>query len=268
MSQLPALMPGSESFFYSGGATGCLCLHGFMASPAEVRWMGQALAEQGWTVYGPRLPGHGTHPLDMNRHRWQDWFAAALDGYHLLRARCEQVFVVGHSMGGLLALLVASAAPVSGTAVLASPLRFRQRSVAMAHWLRYVRPYSSHPDSGRLNQIVREEQARRGEPVLGRVRYDLWSSRAVAELHAVSQAAQRALPRVQSPLLLIYSEADQTVAPENVEIIRKGVRSTQITHHILRDSDHILPQDVEREEVFARVIAFIQQNRNESPAGA
>jgi carboxylesterase len=268
MNTLPTLMPGSEPFFFPGDSTGCLCLHGFTASPAELRWLGQDLAAQGCTVYGPRLPGHGTDPRDLNRHRWKDWYAAALDGYHLLRGQCERVFVIGHSMGGLLALLVASQVPVDGAAVLAAPLRFRQKGVAMARWLRFVRPYSNQADAGSLNTLIRQEQARRGEPIVGRVRYDLWSTRAVAELFAVSQAAQQVLPRVEAPLLLIYSEGDQTVTADNMDYVRQQVRSQHIQAHLLQHSDHILPQDTDRETVFAYVSAFVRGNRNDSPAGA
>ena len=107
-SALPSIMSGGESFFFKGGQVGVLCLHGFTASPAEVRWLGEHLAGHDYTVYGPRLPGHAPHPHDLARYRWQDWYLTALDGCHLLHSHCQQVFVVGHSMGGCLALLLAA----------------------------------------------------------------------------------------------------------------------------------------------------------------
>src|SRR4030095_16396304 len=96
------IMPGAEPYFHRGGKVGCLCLHGFTASPAEVKWFAQHLAAEGYTVYAPRLAGHGTRPQDLARTRWTDWYASASDGYHLLRQQCEKVFVCGMSMGGLL----------------------------------------------------------------------------------------------------------------------------------------------------------------------
>jgi len=121
---------------------GILCLHGFTASPSEMSWLGQHLAGEGYTVYGLRTPGHGTDPHDLDRYLWQDWFAAVLDGYHLLRAQCDRVVVVGHSMGGLLGLLLACAEPVNGLVVLASPLLYADKRLAYANWMAKVMPYT------------------------------------------------------------------------------------------------------------------------------
>ena len=53
-----------------GGDVGCLVLHGFTATPSEVRWLAEHLAGQGHTVYAPRLAGHGTTPEALARTRW------------------------------------------------------------------------------------------------------------------------------------------------------------------------------------------------------
>ncbi len=253
-------MPGAEPYFHRGNSSGCLCLHGFMASPAEVYWLGAHLAQQGMTVYIPRLAGHGTHYTDMARMRWHDWYNAALDSYHILRQQCERVFVAGLSMGGMLALLLGASVPVDGLAVLAAPVVFHSRQMANAYWLKYLGPYTIQPDRSNLPQLIREEQARRGEPVLGRVRYDDWSTHAVGELYALSLAVRAQLPQVTAPLLLVYSEADKTVPIENLAIVAREVASRAVEQHILHNSDHILTQHIERETVFALIADFITRH--------
>jgi len=254
------ILPGAEPYFHRGSTTGCLCLHGFMASPAEVRWLGVHLAQQGMTTYVPRLAGHGTHYTDMARMRWQDWYNSALDGYHILHQQCEHVFVAGLSMGGMLTLLLGASVPVDGLAVLASPVVFHSRQMAYARWLKYLSPYTKQPDRGNLPDLIREEQARRGEPVLGRVRYDDWSTHAVGELYALSLAVRPQLPQVNAPLLLVYSEADKTVRIENQATIASSVGSRVVEQHTLHTSDHILTQHIERETVFALVADFITRH--------
>jgi carboxylesterase len=254
-------MPGAEPFFHRGGSTGCLCLHGFSASPAEVRWLCLHLAQQGLTVYSPRLAGHGTHYRDLSRMRWSDWYHTALDGYHILRQQCEQVFVAGLSMGGMLALLLGASVPLDGLAVLAAPVVFRRRRMAAARYFKYIVPYTKQPDRSRLPALICEEQARRGEPVLGRVRYDAWSTGAVGELYTLAQVVRSRLPQVTAPLLLVYSEADQTVPIENAAIIAREVCSQIVEQHLLRNSEHILTQHVEREQVFALVADFIARQK-------
>ena len=47
-----------EEFFLKGGEAAILLLHGFTASTQEVEGLGLALAEEGFTVLAPLLPGH------------------------------------------------------------------------------------------------------------------------------------------------------------------------------------------------------------------
>ncbi|MCC6614646.1 MAG: alpha/beta fold hydrolase [Anaerolineae bacterium] len=254
---LVQIMPGAEPFFLPGGPVGCLCLHGFTASPAEVRWLGEYLAGRGLTVYGPRFAGHGTQPKDLARVHWRDWIASALDGYALLRARCERVVVIGHSMGGLVALALAADYDVDAVVAMAAPIQFGWQA-ASARWLRYVYPYSDQSDTGGLQDIVRAEQARRAEPVVGRVRYDLWSTAGVAQLYALSRVVDGQLPQITAPLQLIYSKADPTVAAPLADHIAEHVRSAIVERQILEKSGHILPQDVERETVFQLIGHFVE----------
>jgi carboxylesterase len=260
-NSIPNIMPGAEPFFFRGSSVGCLCLHGFTASPAEVRWLGEHLAGAGFTVYGARLPGHGTHYRDLARYRWQDWYAGGLDGYHLLKANCEQIFLVGHSMGGMLALLLGANVAVNGIVALAVPIIFRSRTMAQARRLKYVMPFTDQTDRSSLPGVIRAEQRKRGEPAVGRVRYNIWSTAAVGELYALAGVVYEHLPQITAPLLLVNSAADKTVSLENRDIIQSRVKSKLIESQTLQNSDHILPQDIEREAVFAWVSDFIQRQQ-------
>jgi carboxylesterase len=257
---LTPYMQGAEPYFHRGGPIGVLGLHGFTASPAEIRWMGEHLAAQGMTVYTPRLPGHGTQARDLARTHWQDWYAAAVDGYHILRAQCDSVFVAGHSLGGMLGLLLAAEMPIDGLAVLAAPIVLQSKILKYTRWLKYVVRSTNQGDKTAFPQRVREEQARRGEPELGRVRYDEWYNAAVYQLYALSLAVYEHLPQVTPPLLLLYSLGDVTVPPAQGDVVANRVASKTIERHTLQTCDHILPQDVEREQVFALVTDFIQRH--------
>src|ERR1700685_4215880 len=101
------LMPGAEAFSHEGGATGVLLCHGFTGSPRWRRRWGESLAGAGRSVALPRLPGHGTTWQEMARTRWEDWYAEVDRAFDLLQSRCDQMFVMGLSMGGCLALRLA-----------------------------------------------------------------------------------------------------------------------------------------------------------------
>ena len=93
-----------DDFFWKGDNTGFLLIHGFTATTAEVRPLAKKLHNIGYTVTGPLLPGHGTHPDDMLRTLWPMWVEKVKESYEILMDQCQRVFVGGESLGGLLAL--------------------------------------------------------------------------------------------------------------------------------------------------------------------
>jgi len=65
--KFPQTFPGAEPFFLSGSRCGCLLVHGFTGTPKEMRWMGENLHSQGYTVLGIRLSGHAAHNFIQSR---------------------------------------------------------------------------------------------------------------------------------------------------------------------------------------------------------
>ena len=106
-----AVRPGCEPYSFVGGAFGVLILHGFTGNPVSMRPLAEACAREGFSVELPRLPGHGTTIEEMMTTNWADWSATALAAYDELAGRCDRVAVVGLSMGGGLAALVAESRP-------------------------------------------------------------------------------------------------------------------------------------------------------------
>jgi len=199
-------MPGAEPFFLPGGSTGCLLIHGFTGTPFEMRALGEHLNQQGHTVLGVRLSGHGTRPADMIRARWQDWVASVEDGWYLLSVCTDNIVVMGLSMGGMLSLLFSSFAPVAGVVVMASPHHLPDDPR-----LRFVKPLS----------IIRPYMPK-GEPdwfdeeaFSSHVCYPEDPTRSYGELLELIDAMQAGLPSISAPILLIYSKDDKTVLAQD-----------------------------------------------------
>ena len=83
----------AEPFLLPGSKTGCLLIHGFTGAPKEMRWMGDYLSQQRYSVLGIRLAGHATRPEDMIRSRSVDWIASVEDGYQLLRGLADHILL-------------------------------------------------------------------------------------------------------------------------------------------------------------------------------
>ena len=105
---------------------GVLLIHGLLASPAELRGYGEHLVQQGYTVMGVRLKGHGSSPYALRDQTWEDWYASVLRGFNILKAHCKHIFVSGFSTGGALALKLASEQypEIIGVCAVAVPIKF------------------------------------------------------------------------------------------------------------------------------------------------
>lgn len=249
---------GAEPFLLDGGEVGCVCTHGFTASPEEMRWLADSLHARGLTVYVPRLAGHGTQPAIMRRQHWLNWYEDELDAIALLRARCRKVFAVGLSMGGLLSLRAGADGLVDGVAALAAPLFLEQRAARIARLINLVRPYTRKGDwPGALDEAVRAVQRAMGREDYGRLDYGLRPTASVVQLAALMRDVRRRLPRITVPLLLVYSRADDTAPYTSLAYVAGRVRSADLVQHTLERSGHVLTQDIERETVFQLVWDFI-----------
>ncbi len=100
------------------GHVGVVVVHGFTGNPVSTRPLGQRLHADGFTVEVIRLPGHGTTAREMSGTRYADWLAAVEQAHDDLAQRCEQVALVGLSMGGTLCLDVAARRDVAAVATI------------------------------------------------------------------------------------------------------------------------------------------------------
>lgn len=120
---------------------GVLMLHGLSDSPYSMRSLAEALHQQGASVLGLRLPGHGTAPSGLVDVRWQDMAAAVkLAAKHMQESTPGPLYVVGYSNGGALAVdyLLASlddaSLPEPAGVILLSPEIEVSDSAAFAVW--------------------------------------------------------------------------------------------------------------------------------------
>ncbi len=250
----------AEPFFERRGPVGVLLLHGYSGAPAELRPMGAALAGAGYTVHGPLLPGHGGVPADLFGVRWEDWAEAASAGLALLRRECERVAVVGFSMGGLLALLLAARGLVDAAVAMAPALRLaEQPQLRLTGVLRLVMPWFRPLERADFSDPRVRAQVLQRVPgldlddpqVVARVRQEARIPvGSLYELVRLQAQARRELSRVTAPLLLMQGRRDTVVQPRSAEEVARLARSADLRISWFERSGHLLPLDEEREAVW------------------
>ncbi len=245
------IMAGAEPFFLPGGSRGVLLLHGFTGSPSEMRLYGAYLQKRGYTVLAPRLAGHGTSLEDMERFSADDWMRSALDGYELLRGAAAEVSVAGLSMGGLLAIWLASVKPVARVVSLSAPIFIRE-----ARNLHLLPPREEA--RGRFLP-----KAPKKLPVEARYRVSYMATPlySIHELLEVIERGKAALPAVRAPLCVVQSQRDHTVEPESARYIIEHTGSSDKRLVWLTHSGHRVTIDRERETMFSQTADFLDGGR-------
>jgi carboxylesterase len=246
-----------EPFELPGDDRGVLCIHGFTGTPHDMRFLGESLAHRGLTVSGIALPGHATRVEELEPLGHAEWTASVLRAYDDLAARCRRVAVVGQSMGGLLAMWVATRRPgVAAVATLAAPLWFEglTRVVARATTrgvlrgrVRYL-PKVGGPD-------VRDPDEKRVNPS-----YRAFPVRALGQLMDFMEQVDAALPEVRAPLLVLHGEHDHTAPVGSAQRIAARAAASELRLRILPESFHLLANDVERTVVAAEVGRFVERH--------
>lgn len=242
-----------DTFFWPGGPIGVLLTHGYTATTAEVRLLARQLHQQGYTVAGPLLPGHGVTPEAMNRCRWQEWAEAVAEAYAELTTHCQYVFVGGESMGALLALYLASEQPeVAGILAYAPALRISRFTCLKA---RLAAPFISAMPKARIAE---------DKPWQG---YTVNPIPAFLQLLSGQKEVRRRLPHIRQPLLVIQGCLDRLIDPRGAEILYHEIGSPIKELHWMENSSHVVILDGELEQVTELTLRFIEKVMNQIEAG-
>jgi carboxylesterase len=245
----PLTIPTAEPFFFPGGPTGVLLVHGFTGSPFEMRNPGEYLASQGHTVLAVRLAGHATQAGDMAHVRWREWLASVEDGLNLLKGSVKRTFIMGLSLGGALALVAASYIPVAGVITMSTPIALPDDPR-----LRYIRIISKFmPRLPKGAPDWHNPQAAQDH-----IEYPYTPTIAIAELDDLLKVMRASLPAVKAPVLSVQSHADHSIPPDSMPRIHAALGSQEKQTLWVENSGHNIPREPDRQIVFEAAGQFIK----------
>jgi carboxylesterase len=212
-----------------------LCLHGLTGTPYEVRPLGAALAGAGIRAVGPVLPGHDRSAAELAATPYTEWLEASRQRLLELRDRHERVFVVGLSLGGLLALALSAEERVDALVVVGTPLRLPPTIRWLVPVLKHVVPYPRKA----AGSDIRDPAARRRHPSL-----PVMPLASVHELMRLQERVVRGLSRIAAPILIAHGRHDATARLADAHAIHAQVASAQRELLVLPDAGHVVPVDL------------------------
>jgi carboxylesterase len=229
-----------------------LALHGFGDTPQTLHYLAETLAARGWYVRAPLLPGHGRTLHEFAQSSAADWLAAARSEYAALKAKHDHTVVLGLSMGGALATVLAGESTDLPALVLIAPYLAMPRVLRMlAGSAPVIGVAVRYLAGGGVRSILDPTEATRN------LAYGATTPRLVGELRRVVNMARSAAPRVRAPTLYIQSHQDNRIAPAAAQAAfdRLGSQSKKLVW--VDQGTHIITVDFGRDVVNANVADWL-----------
>lgn len=241
----------SDPPFYrllEGGPSGCLLLHGFSGSPLEMMPLAEALAAEGWTIGVGELAGHAS-PRALAQVTWTDWRESAEAAFRELSRRCHRVAIVGLSMGGAVALILAPALHPAAVIAISTPVRMKRLIAGASRVASKVLPYV--PVLMKLGP--RERAMRRFRSPARRI-----PLKATEQVDRLLAGMRDALPHVRGPLLVVQGRKDWIIPKDSGREIMAHAASAEVAQLWLPRSGHVATLDQDRQLLYREVIAFLR----------
>jgi carboxylesterase len=247
------LDPLAKSFEFKGSNKGVLLIHGFTGSPSVLRFLGEHLNKKGgYTVKAPLLKGHGTSIEDMEKASWKDWVDDVKNAYKELEKECSKVYVVGYSMGGLLAIILASGVSPDKLVLIAPALITLDKKAVFAPIAKYFIKYKVKIP---VKDLFPEEAPK--YDLRYNIGYDKYPMKSVCDLLKIENLAKKSLSKVKCPTLIIQSPKDDLVDPKSGDLIYNKIDSEQKELFWLKESIHICTIGPEKNTINEKITEFI-----------
>ena len=239
-----------------GSRDAVLLIHGLMAAPYEVRQWAEDLFSRGYTVYAPRLAGHGTSAEDLAGQNYMDWADSVERGYDILALCSERIIVAGFSTGAGLALHQAIMHPHRYRAVVSvsAPMKFRGLSSALSETLERW-----NKAAGALRLRSLQKPFAGNHPDNPEINYHRCPIHGFNQVKALMRIVYQGLPLVCLPALIVQGKQDPKVSPAAGKLIYDRLGSpkkqyVEIDYHL-----HGIVRGTVGISVFSAAAGFLSQ---------
>ena len=236
---------------YTGGIRmiGCLILHGFAGSRHDIGDIEQHFkGKMGWLVYTPELPGHDGTKDSMKTVTYKHWILKAKIALEELLKRCDTIYVIGFSMGGIIASYLAARYPVDRLALLSAAAFYinpKQLMEDMKGW--FVDGIRGELGEDEYYQLYREKL--RNTPVSS-----------TFEFAKMVHKIRPHLSEVSVPTLVIQGEKDGLVPVKSAEYIYEHIQSEEKVLYFFPEAKHYIWYSGERDNLLKQLDLFFGEN--------
>ncbi|MFD2627200.1 alpha/beta hydrolase [Oceanobacillus kapialis] len=224
---------------------GCLVVHGYTGGPYEVEPLVNYLHEQtDWHIEVPTLPGHGRQ-LDLKGKSHKSWIRAAEQALKELMKKCDHIYLIGFSMGGMITAYLAAKYKVDKLVLLAPAgkyLSFKQIAIDAGGFV--ADGIRGKLGSNKLYSHYRNK--------LGRVPF-----KANLEFLKLVKFTRGYLKKVESEVLIAQGQMDGMVPYKTAYYLDKEITSKRKEVVFFERSRHLICLGDDRDTLNSMVFQFL-----------
>ncbi len=231
-----------------------LIAHGFTGSPYELQALAEFLRNKGIFVSLPTLPGHGTTPDDLREHGPEDWMAALQESYRELKRKHKNIGIIGLSVGGSLALKLASEVSSSSVVVIDAPVRLNFHTaikIALPIWRVLTGPDLIKPEHGLFaNEQIPGYEQRCYDQIPIAIFQDMMR-------FLECEMNSSTFKQITAPTLIIQASGDKIVSPNSAQQIFDNLGSNKKKQIDWQDRFHLIVQGEHKQELYQLIADWI-----------
>lgn len=235
-----------ENFYFKkdSGKSAALLLHGFTGNTSDVRQLGRFFEKKGMTAYSFNYEGHAEHPKNITKSSPYIWYKQAVDAYDFLKGEgYEDIFVVGVSIGGVLALNLSLDRDVTGVATVCSPMYLKDSETLYGQFTQYAEKYLRMFEKLTPDQIDKELEK-------------LEMTDTFEDIRTFIKMVKGKLEDILIPTFVAQGEKDEVINPDSANIIFDNIGTEEKELEWYKDGGHVLTIDQAKGELFEDIYRF------------
>lgn len=237
----------------TGQRVGLLMIHGFLGCPEEFDPVRALCATVDVETMAVSQPGHGANLHQPLGSLGADHiFENAMARYEEFAGRVDEIYVVGHSLGGASALWLAGQQlpKLSGAIAISAPYEH-------AYWVNQPNAFFKLPSHILMNGLGYLTESFMGfdRPKL----YPWWFGKLYKETSRLFGAMQSALPEIRVPVMLAHAQYDLAVPYAEMPKLASALQAAPLVETVtLHNCGHqVFPHSREAPTMAHRMLEFI-----------
>ena len=234
---------------------GILLIHGYMAAPEEMKAFANYLHKKSFSVYVPRLKGHGTAPEDLAETSFEQWIESVEEAFVVLRHSCRKIIVGGFSTGAGLALeLSTRMEDIEAVFAVAPPMRLQDLG---SYFVPAIDTWNTMIKKIRLDTIAKEFIE--NHPENPHINYARNPIAGIHQLEKLMEHLESNLKTIDKPTLVVQSRKDPVVNPRGTLKLFNRLGSDTKEYYIFDYDRHgiLIGEGVKR--VYKAIENFVRQ---------